>query len=80
MILAATLASYNLPLEGITLILGVDALMDMGRTMTNVIGNCLASVVVAKWEGTLDPEEPADIEPPAAPSHRPKPAPGSEHF
>ncbi len=50
-ILAATLASYNLPLEGVTLILGVDAIMDMGRTMTNVIGNCLASVVVAKWEG-----------------------------
>jgi proton glutamate symport protein len=50
-ILAATLANYNLPLEGITLILGVDAIMDMGRTMTNVIGNCLASVVVAKWEG-----------------------------
>jgi len=48
-ILAATLASYNLPLEGVTLILGVDAIMDMGRTMTNVIGNCLASVVVAKW-------------------------------
>src|SRR5829696_2747120 len=54
-ILAATLASYNLPLEGITLILGVDALMDMGRTMTNVIGNCLASVVVAKWEGEFTP-------------------------
>jgi proton glutamate symport protein len=50
-ILAGTLASYNLPLEGITLILGVDALMDMARTMTNVVGNCLASVVVAKWEG-----------------------------
>lgn len=50
-ILAATLASYNLPLEGITLILGVDELMDMARTMTNVIGNCLATVVVAKWEG-----------------------------
>jgi proton glutamate symport protein len=50
-ILAATLASYNLPLEGVTLILGVDAIMDMARTMTNVIGNCLASVVVAKWEG-----------------------------
>lgn len=50
-ILAATLASYNLPLEGVTLILGVDAIMDMGRTMTNVVGNCLASVVVAKWEG-----------------------------
>lgn len=54
-ILAATLASYNLPLEGITLILGVDAIMDMGRTMTNVIGNCLASVVVAKWEGEFRP-------------------------
>lgn len=54
-ILAATLASYNLPLEGITLILGVDAIMDMARTMTNVIGNCLASVVVAKWEGEFRP-------------------------
>ncbi|HEX4912456.1 MAG TPA: cation:dicarboxylase symporter family transporter [Vicinamibacterales bacterium] len=52
-ILAATVASYNLPLEGVTLVLGVDALMDMGRTATNVIGNCLASVVVAKWEGQL---------------------------
>ena len=52
-ILAGTLASYNLPLEGVTLILGVDTLMDMGRTMTNVIGNCLASVVVARWEGVF---------------------------
>ena len=50
-ILAGTLASYGLPLEGITLILGVDELMDMARTMVNVIGNCLATVVVAKWEG-----------------------------
>ena len=50
-VLAATLGSYGLPLEGVTLILGVDALMDMGRTMTNVVGNCLATVVIAKWEG-----------------------------
>ena len=50
-ILAATLASFNLPIEGVALLLGIDALMDMGRTMTNVIGNCLAAVVVAKWEG-----------------------------
>jgi Na+/H+-dicarboxylate symporter len=50
-ILAATLASYGLPLEGVTLILGVDELMDMARTMVNVVGNCLATVVVAKWEG-----------------------------
>jgi proton glutamate symport protein len=59
-ILAATLASYNLPLEGVTLILGVDTLMDMGRTMTNVIGNCLASVVVARWEGVF--KEASDTE------------------
>jgi proton glutamate symport protein len=52
-ILAATLASYNLPLSGVTLILGVDAVMDMARTMVNVIGNCLATVVVSKWEGEL---------------------------
>ena len=50
-ILAGTLASYGLPLEGVTLILGVDELMDMARTMVNVVGNCLATVVVAKWEG-----------------------------
>jgi proton glutamate symport protein len=50
-ILAGTLATYGLPLEGVTLILGVDELMDMARTMVNVVGNCLATVVVAKWEG-----------------------------
>lgn len=50
-ILAATVASFNLPVEGVTLLLGIDAVMDMGRTMTNVVGNCLASVVIAKWEG-----------------------------
>jgi proton glutamate symport protein len=50
-ILTGALAAYGLPLEGVTTILGVDALMDMGRTMTNVIGNCLATVVIAKWEG-----------------------------
>jgi len=55
-ILAATVASFNLPLEGVALVLGVDALMDMGRTMTNVVGNCLASVVIAKWEGEFKPQ------------------------
>ena len=57
-ILAGTLANYGLPLEGITLILGVDELMDMARTMTNVIGNCLATAVVARWEGQLGPGTP----------------------
>jgi proton glutamate symport protein len=50
-ILAGTLATFGLPLEGVTLILGVDELMDMVRTMVNVVGNCLATVVIAKWEG-----------------------------
>ena len=61
-ILAATLASYGLPLEGVTLILGVDTLMDMGRTMTNVIGNCLASVVVARWEGVFNEATDKELE------------------
>jgi proton glutamate symport protein len=53
-ILAGTLSSYGLPLEGLSLIVGVDTLMDMGRTIVNVIGNCLATVVVAKWEGEFN--------------------------
>ncbi len=50
-ILAGALSSFQLPQEGITLILGVDALMDMCRTSVNVIGNCVATAVVARWEG-----------------------------
>jgi len=50
-ILSGTVASFNLPAEPIMVILGIDALMDMGRTSVNVVGNCLATVVVAKWEG-----------------------------
>jgi proton glutamate symport protein len=50
-ILLGTAASFNLPTEPIFMIMGIDALMDMARTATNVIGNCLASVVIAKWEG-----------------------------
>ncbi len=62
-ILAGTLASFNLPLEGIAIILGVDALMDMARTSVNVLGNCLASAVVARWEGVdLDRVGDAEVE------------------
>jgi proton glutamate symport protein len=50
-ILAGTLAQFNLPLEGIAILLGIDELVDMVRTTINVIGNCLASAVIAKWEG-----------------------------
>ncbi|MGH7514904.1 MAG: dicarboxylate/amino acid:cation symporter [Gemmatimonadales bacterium] len=53
-ILAGTLTQFGLPLEGVAVILGVDALMDMGRTSLNVVGNCLASVVMARWEGEFD--------------------------
>ncbi|MBX9686184.1 MAG: cation:dicarboxylase symporter family transporter [Candidatus Obscuribacterales bacterium] len=52
-ILAGTLATFNLPLTGVALILGVDTLMDMARTAVNVLGNCLASVVLARWEGVF---------------------------
>jgi proton glutamate symport protein len=50
-ILAATVASFNLPAEGVALIFGVDTLMDMARTSVNMLGNCLAAAVVARWEG-----------------------------
>ena len=50
-ILAGTVASFNLPAEGVALLLGIDALLDMARTSVNVLGNCLASAVVARWEG-----------------------------
>jgi proton glutamate symport protein len=53
-ILLATAASFNLPIEPIFIILGIDELMDMARTSVNVIGNCLATVVVARWEGEFD--------------------------
>jgi proton glutamate symport protein len=53
-ILAGTLHTFGLPLEGVAIILGVDELMDMARTAINVIGNCLATVVVARWEGEFD--------------------------
>ncbi|MGA3202649.1 MAG: cation:dicarboxylase symporter family transporter [Bryobacteraceae bacterium] len=50
-ILAGTLATFGLPIEGVALILGVDTLMDMARTSVNLLGNCLATAVVARWEG-----------------------------
>lgn len=51
-ILLGTAASFHIPLTAIMVILGVDTLMDMGRTAMNVIGNCMAAAVVARWEGT----------------------------
>jgi proton glutamate symport protein len=59
-VLLATSSVFHLPQEPIFLILGIDALMDMGRTTVNVVGNCLASAVVAQWEGEFRKEAPAD--------------------
>ena len=58
-ILSGTLTAFNLPLAGITIILAVDELMDMGRTMVNLVGNCLATCVMARWEGEFTPGVPA---------------------
>jgi proton glutamate symport protein len=55
-LLFATAATFRLPTEPIFVILGIDAVADMGRTAINVIGNCLASVIVAKWEGVFGEE------------------------
>ncbi len=52
-VIAATLSQFSLPEEGLLLILGIDTFLDMGRSATNVIGNSLATAVVAKWEGQL---------------------------
>jgi Na+/H+-dicarboxylate symporter len=57
-VIAATLAYFDLPEAGLLLILTVDHILDMGRSATNVIGNTVASAVVAKWEGQIEePEE-----------------------
>jgi proton glutamate symport protein len=57
-ILSGTLTTFGLPLEGVAIILGVDALMDMARTSTNLIGNCLATVVMARLEGEFSEPQP----------------------
>jgi proton glutamate symport protein len=61
-ILAGTLVSFGLPLEGVALIIGVDELMDMARTTVNLTGNCLATAVMARWEGVFR-TSPAEVAP-----------------
>ena len=60
-ILTATVDSFHLPSWPIFVILGIDQLMDMGRTMINVIGNCLATAVIARWEGELGKDAPSPV-------------------
>jgi proton glutamate symport protein len=53
-VLSGTVAAFGLPLEAVAVLLGIDVIMDMGRTTINLVGNCLASVVMARWEGEFD--------------------------
>jgi Na+/H+-dicarboxylate symporter len=68
-VIAATLATFNIPEAGLLLIIGIDQFLDMGRSATNVIGNSIATAVVAKWEGELgapDDRPEVDVLAPAA--------------
>jgi Na+/H+-dicarboxylate symporter len=65
-VVAAVLPTFGLPEAGLLLILGIDQFLDMGRTATNVIGNSIATAVVARWEGQLGPPQNGDVEPAAA--------------
>jgi Na+/H+-dicarboxylate symporter len=79
-VITATLSQFSIPEAGILMILAVDHFLDMGRSATNVVGNAVASTVVAKWEGQLDPMDPPDIEPPHAPAHIAPPRPGEDRL
>ncbi|KGB55216.1 dicarboxylate/amino acid:cation symporter [Sphingopyxis sp. SE2] len=70
-VITATLAMFDLPVEGVALVFAIDHFLDMGRTATNVVGNAVATSVITKWEGMLEVPEPADAERPHAPSHTP---------
>jgi Na+/H+-dicarboxylate symporter len=79
-VIAATMSMFRIPEAGLLLILAVDHFLDMGRSATNVVGNAVASSIVARLEGDLDPEEPVDIEPPHAPSHVKRTGPIEDHL
>lgn len=53
-VLAGTLASFNIPILGVAILLGIDQILDMGRTTINLVGNCIATVVIARWEKVFD--------------------------
>jgi Na+/H+-dicarboxylate symporter len=71
-VIAATLTQFGLPVEGVALLLGIDQFLDMGRSATNVVGNAVATSVITKWEGMLQPLMDPAAEPPHAPSDTPE--------
>ncbi|HEV2598491.1 dicarboxylate/amino acid:cation symporter [Sphingopyxis sp.] len=68
-VITATLAMFDLPVEGVALVFAIDHFLDMGRTATNVVGNAVATSVITKWEGMLEHPDPAFAERPHAPAH-----------
>ena len=79
-VIAATMSMFRIPEAGLLLILAVDHFLDMGRSATNVVGNAVASTVVAKWEGVLDHEKSPDIDVKHAPSHVVREGKVHDHF
>lgn len=64
-VLLATLGTVGIPVEGLAFIAGIDRILDMGRTVVNVIGNSLAAIVISKWEGNFDPNREKQVESPS---------------
>ncbi|HEX8841180.1 MAG TPA: dicarboxylate/amino acid:cation symporter [Sphingomicrobium sp.] len=79
-VIAATMSMFRIPEAGLLLILAVDHFLDMGRSATNVVGNAVASSVVARWEGELGPELSPEIEPLHAPAHVKREGKIHDHF
>jgi len=71
-VIAATLVMFDLPAEGIALVLAIDQFLDMGRTATNVLGNAVATSVITKWEGMLQPMRDPDVDEDIAPTDTPE--------
>jgi Na+/H+-dicarboxylate symporter len=61
-VIAGTLAHFNIPVAGLLLLLGIDQILDMGRSATNVVGNAVATAVISKWEGELHTKQVSDID------------------
>lgn len=71
-VITATLAMFDLPVEGVALVFAIDQFLDMGRTATNVLGNSVATAVITKWEGMLQKPLDPDAEEPHAPAETPE--------
>src|SRR5256885_3446026 len=79
-VIAATMSMFHIPEAGLLLILAVDHFLDMGRSATNVVGNAVASSVVARWQRNLHPQLSPEIEPLPAPSHVKRSGEVHDHF